>query len=128
MKEQITAYEQAYNASSDVVKQERNTSYEDVFTWQIWDDAQPQFSHAAQEAVKSIFEVFTWGLKSPLEFCLFMDDLRHLVNGMKWTSINRDDAVNAMSQAIGPWSVRSFKDISLAFWMGMVWDDDMTLA
>jgi hypothetical protein len=77
---------------------------------------------AAQEAVKSIFEVFTWGLKSPLEFCLLMDDLRHLVNGMKWTSINRDATVNAMSQAIGPRSVRSFKDLFLASeweWYGM---------
>jgi len=101
MKEQITAYEQAYNASWDVVKQERNTSYEDEFSRQIWEDTQLQLWHAAQEAVKSIFEVFTGGPKSPLEICLFMDDLCHLVSGMKRTSINRDSVVNAMSQAVG---------------------------
>jgi hypothetical protein len=101
MKEQITAYEQAYNASWDVVKQERNTNYEDVFSRQIWEDAQLNSWHAAQEAVKGIFEVFTGGPKSPLEICLFMNDLCHLVNGMRRTNINRDAVVNAMSQVVG---------------------------
>jgi len=101
MKEQITAYEQAYNTSWDMVRQERNTSYEDVFSQQIWEDSQLELWHAAQEALMSIFEVFTGGPKSPLEICLFMNDLGHLVNEMKWTSINRDAVVNAMSQVVG---------------------------
>ncbi len=61
MKEQITAYEQAYNASWDMVRQERNTSYEDVFSQQIWEDSQLELWHAAQEALMSIFKVFTGG-------------------------------------------------------------------